>query len=132
MSEPKPTWNTGSKYGNKKVSADGYVFDSKAEYHRYNELKLLLRVGEITDLKVHPRYEIQKECNYLGKKIKPIYYEADFEYMTTKAAHLIIEDVKGMRTDVYKLKKKMMLKILSEGIERNGQIWWPEFIEVMA
>jgi len=41
----------GNKYGNKKITIDGETFDSKKEYNRFCELKLLERAGQIKDLK---------------------------------------------------------------------------------
>lgn len=45
-----------SKYHNTRVRADGLSFDSKAEYARYQELRLLESQGMLTELKVHPAY----------------------------------------------------------------------------
>lgn len=90
------------KYRNKPTELDGYRFDSQKEARRYADLKLLERAGEVISLVVHPIYVIsvngQKICNY----------EADFSYRT-KAGRVVVEDVKGVKTDVYKLKKKLML-----------------------
>ena len=90
-----------SKYGNVKVKADGYTFDSKAEYRRYQELKLLEKAKEIFYLEVHPKWKI----NINGTKICE--YEADFCYQDANDdPH--VEDTKGVRTAVYRLKKKLM------------------------
>lgn len=98
-----------SKYGNKTAYADGYRFDSLAEYHRYMELKLLETAGELSDLRVHPRYLLQEGFRYKGKTERPIYYEADFEYLDTETSTRVVEDVKGKRTSVYTLKRKLFL-----------------------
>ena len=45
-----------NKYSNKKVTIDGFKFDSKKEAKRYSELKLLLRANKITDLILQPKY----------------------------------------------------------------------------
>lgn len=97
-----------SKYRNVKVRSDGYAFDSKAEYRRYEELVLLERAGEITQLGVHPRYALE----VLGEKI--CVYEADFSYQDRVGA-LHVEDVKGVRTREFILKKNLMRAI--HGIE---------------
>ena len=51
-----------SKYGNKKIEYNGEVFDSKKEYKRWCELKLLERAGKISDLKRQVKYVLM--CNY--------------------------------------------------------------------
>lgn len=94
-----------NKYKNQKVVIDGIKFDSKKEANRYRELKLLERIGEITDLQLQVRYELLPKYEINGKKIRAINYVADFVYKEHGAE--IIEDVKGVRTDVYKIKKKM-------------------------
>lgn len=118
-----------NKYGNKKMEVDGYVFDSFMEANRYHQLKLLQRVGEISELKVHPKYELQNKFSYQGKSYRAIFYEADFEYKTA-TGHWIIEDVKGHATQEYLLKKKLLLMKLISGIRRDGQIVKPKFNEV--
>jgi hypothetical protein len=80
---------------------DGILFDSKAEATRYAELKMLLRAGQIQKLELQPRFPLipaQAEERSLS-------YVADFAYEVD--GHRIVEDVKGMRTDVYKLKRKL-------------------------
>lgn len=97
-----------SKYGNKKIDADGYTFDSLAEHERYKELCLLENAGAISDLRVHPRYELQKPfTDYEGKRHASIYYEADFSY--TQDGARIVEDTKGVETPTFKIKRKMFL-----------------------
>lgn len=95
------------KYGAKAVVIDGHRFDSKAEGRRYEQLKLLERGGRISDLCIHPRYEL------LGTKGEKIaVYEADFEYLERAGrGHIVVvEDVKGVATPAYKLKKKLFLQ----------------------
>ena len=94
----------GSKYNNRKLTApDGQKFDSVKEYHRWGCLKLLERAGAIKDLKRQVKYELipkigsERACNYI----------ADFTYM--QDGKLVVEDVKGVKTDAYKIKKKLML-----------------------
>lgn len=96
-----------SKYGNKPVKADGHRFDSQAEYRRYCELLLLQKAGEITELRVHPKYEIHPAFKHDGKRYSAIRYEGDFEY--TEDGKTVVEDVKGVETAVFKLKQKMLL-----------------------
>ena len=98
-----------SKYHNRKITADGYTFDSKAEYAHYCTLRLLERAGEITNLEVHPRYLLQPAFKYHGKSERAIYYESDFEYVDVASGKRVVVDVKGVRTDVFKLKRKLFL-----------------------
>lgn len=94
-----------SKYGNKKISEDGYTFDSLAEHRRYKELCLLRKAGEIDQLVIHPRWNLDINgcliCTYI----------ADFAYNDKTIGQAIVEDVKGVRTAVYKIKKKLMWAI---------------------
>jgi hypothetical protein len=97
-----------SKYHNHPFTVDNIRFDSKAEAARYRELKLAEVAGEITALRVHPRYQLQKSFEYYGKLERAIYYEADFEYIEEPGI-LVVEDVKGMETAVFQIKRKLFL-----------------------
>ena len=102
-------YKKGRKYGNRKVQIDGYTFDSVKEGNRYIELSYLLAAGEIKDLELQKQYELQpafRDAN--GKMVKPIYYKADFVYTDNETGKTVIEDVKGFKTEGYKIKKKMM------------------------
>ena len=97
-----------NKYGNRKVHAEGLTFDSKKEYSRWLELKLLQRAGEIRDLNRQVKFElipVQKD----GKRVieRACIYIADFVY--TEGGEMVVEDVKGKRTADYIIKRKLML-----------------------
>lgn len=96
-----------SKYHNKKVIYNGITFDSIKEKNRYIELKLLERAGLIKDLKLQYEFELQPAFIINEKKIRKISYIADFYYFDNKLNDYVVEDTKGMRTDVYKIKKKV-------------------------
>lgn len=97
-----------SKYGNVKTVVNGIKFDSKREAARYGELMLLWRAGEITELRLQPRFTLQEaSMTPNGDKIPTITYVADFSYIDH--GELVVEDAKGVRTAVYKLKAKMMI-----------------------
>jgi hypothetical protein len=97
-----------NKYRNKKVIYDGFKFDSKREAKRWYELKLLEKANEITELERQKRFILQPSyINNHHKHIREISYIADFFYYDRKQKIYIVEDVKGIKTDVYKLKKKM-------------------------
>lgn len=101
-----------SKYGNTRTVVDNIAFDSKAESYRYLELKLLLKARVIKDLNIHPRFELLlKGLNHWGDKYGSIFYEADFSYYDNERKYHVVEDVKGMLTDVYKIKKKLFMSL---------------------
>lgn len=113
-----------SKYHSKKTSVDGIIFDSKKEAKRYRELKLLEQAGEIANLRrqvkytlIEPQYiptgDIYKRGSKKGQpKMKlaerECAYYADFVY-TDKMGNTVVEDTKGMKTQDYKIKRKLML-----------------------
>lgn len=92
---------SGHKYGAKPVTIDGIRFASTKEGNRFAELKLLARAGEITSLQLQPVFEYRIRNQPIFK------YVADFAYFTREGQQ-IIEDVKGVRTPLYKLKKKII------------------------
>ena len=94
-----------NKYHNKKVEYDGIKFDSQKEKNRYIGLKQLERLGVIQNLQRQVKYELQPSFKLNGKTIRSITYIADFVYIQDGVE--VIEDVKGMRTKEYLLKKKM-------------------------
>lgn len=97
-----------NKYNARKVTLDNHRFDSKAEAARYRELKLLLRQRLISHLELQPEYIlIEPYVNGAGKKIRGMKYRADFRYIDMKTGETVIEDVKGRKTEVYKIKKKL-------------------------
>lgn len=97
-----------SKYHNKKVIYNGIKFDSKKEMERYKNLKILERTNYICSLELQAKFLLQDGyTNAKGKKIRPIYYIADFFYFDYTDRRWVVEDVKGVRTEVYKLKKKL-------------------------
>ena len=96
-----------TKYYNKKVSVNGKVFDSKKEALRYCELIRMECAGLITDLVTQPTFELQPKFKKNGKTVRAITYTADFMYKETQHGCTVVEDVKGMKTHEYVLKKKM-------------------------
>lgn len=98
-----------SKYNASRVVIDGHRFDSKREARRYEELKALEAAGKIAQLELQPRFELQAGFRYHGEAIRKIEYVADFRYLDYERGGLVVEDVKGMRTDVYRLKRKLFL-----------------------
>lgn len=75
--------------------------------NRYSELKLLEKAGLIKDLTLQPRFNLQESFKKNEKSTWKIDYIADFMYFDNEEQRTIVEDVKGYKTDVYKLKKKL-------------------------
>lgn len=106
MSEGRVACSVKNKYGAKKIKdpATGCVFDSKREFIRWCELRMLERSGKISGLCRQVSYELipkqkgERACNYI----------ADFIYFDAEGK-LVVEDCKGYRTDAYRIKKKLML-----------------------
>ena len=114
-----------SKYRAKKTEVDGIMFDSKKEAQRYQQLKLMEKAGVICNLNRQVKYELVPAQYINGKLVeRAVTYTSDFEYdelikarqrtvMVYDGASVIgkhiVEDVKGVRTDVYKIKRKLML-----------------------
>ena len=94
-----------NKYHNKKTQVDMYVFDSIAESKRYKELKLLEKAGIIKELELQPHFLLQEAFRKNGKAYRKIEYIADFQYIEN--GKIVIEDVKGKETEVFKLKRKL-------------------------
>lgn len=96
-----------SKYGNIKAEADGQIFASKHERARWLDLRLLEKAGQIRDLRRQVVYPLEvngvKVCDYI----------ADMTYL--RDDKLVVEDCKGYRTEVYRLKRKLMFAV--HGIE---------------
>lgn len=91
-----------SKYHAVKETVDGIKFASKKEASRYRQLVLLEKAKAIQDLKLQVAFPLIRRSRW-GKEIK---YVADFTYYEDGV--LVVEDTKGFRTDVYKLKKRLM------------------------
>jgi len=94
-----------SKYNNQKVQIDMVVLDSKLEAERYKELKLLERAKVIKNLKLQVPFLLQESFRKNGKTYRKIEYIADFVY--EENGKTIVEDTKGMKTDVFKIKQKL-------------------------
>jgi len=91
---------TRHKYNAKPTVLDGFRFASKAEARRYSELLLLQRSGEISELELQPPFPLVVNGVKVGT------YIADFRYRCKYTDPLIVEDVKGIKTPLYRLKKK--------------------------
>ena len=100
-----------SKYRNVKFTDEnGIKWHSKKEYKRYLELKDRENKKEISNLQRQVTYIlIPRQTDENGKfKYHPIKYVADFVYTDNATGKEIVEDVKGMKTPEYNIKKKLM------------------------
>lgn len=106
-------WVKQSKYHAKKTALDGRTFDSRKEAQRFAELRILEKAGEIYGLECQVEYELIPPQKYRSegrwKALRATKYIADFRY-TTKDGETVVEDVKGFRTDAYRIKRKLMLE----------------------
>lgn len=95
-----------SKYHNQKVEVSGRKFDSKKESRDWLKLKSMEDSGLIKNLRGQVPFELQpKYTTRDGRNIRPITYVADFVYERDGCVY--VQDSKGVRTDVYKMKRKM-------------------------
>ena len=99
-----------SKYHSKKVIIDGYKFDSKKEAQYYLYLKSELKKGTIYNLELQKEFILQESFKLNDKTRRKITYRADFTYKTTKDDRIHVIDVKGFKTEIYRLKKKLFEK----------------------
>ncbi len=97
------TEHAPSKYHNVRTTVDGITFASGREAKRYTELKLELLAGTITDL------ELQKPFSLDINGIHICDYIADFVYR--RDGKQVIEDAKGKRLELFRIKKALMLAI---------------------
>ena len=85
-----------SKYGNRRTLYEGVMFDSQKEASRAVELDMLKRAGEVICWVPHVVFPLSKGVSY----------EADFVIVYADW-HVEVEDVKGVRTQAYRIKKKL-------------------------
>lgn len=98
-----------SKYSNQKTVFDGITFDSKAEARRFCVLKALERAGEISDLQRQVAFVLAPPVRIGGRGRPAMKYIADFVYL--QGGQQVVEDVKGVRTAVFILKRHLMKSV---------------------
>lgn len=115
------------KYYNIKTrSSDGIVHDSGKEAHRWEQLLLMKKAGEIYNLRRQVRFELLpaqyhtvERFSKTGQRLKEqklllerkVEYVADFVYTDTKTGETIVEDTEGVKTKDYIIKRKLMLAV---------------------
>lgn len=85
------------------------MWDSIAEWERYLVLKDKEKRGQITDLQRQVKFVLQDGFEFMGKRIQAIAYVADFVYYKADTKELVVEDVKGVQTPEFKIKRKMFI-----------------------
>ena len=118
-----------NKYHSKKVTTAEGTFDSRKEYNRWCQLKLLVRAGRIADLERQVPFELvpsqyetfPRVSPVTGKRLKDgrrcieksVVYNADFCYTDTATGEKVVEDTKSpvTRTKDYIIKRKLMLHV---------------------
>ena len=139
MKHSKMNVDTSAK-GKAKRTVDGCVFDSELEARYFKEvIKVGWAKGNMDDIAFHPKYILQEGFEKQGKKHRPIFYEADFEYKT-KDGDIEIIDVKGMATEAAKIKRKWfdrkykdrILQWISYSKQDGGWIDYDELVKVRA
>ena len=96
-------WKSKSKYRNVPTVIDGLRFSIKAAAARYNELKLLQAANQVRWFIRQPRFDLGNGIVYVADFL--VVWNAD--ETTFADTRVTVEDVKGVETDVFKLKKKL-------------------------
>jgi len=104
---------SGSKFHNTPKRVDGVLFHSGKEARRYVELRGMEKAGVIRDLELQPRFGLDVNgvhvCDYL----------ADFKYWDNERRQEVVEDVKGMRTQIYILKARLLKAVTGIEVEER-------------
>lgn len=100
-----------SKYGNRKTVYDGITFDSKKEADYYAELKLREKAGEVFEVEIQRPFALVVDGYLIGT------YRADFWFHDAVAKRNRCVDTKGVETDVFIMKKKLMKAIHKIDVE---------------
>ncbi len=95
-----------SKYHSNKVTVAGITFDSQKEANRYCDLLLEQRAVLVDRIELQPSFLLQAGYMDKGKKVRDMYYVADFQVWYSDGRVVVI-DTKGFKTQVYRMKKKL-------------------------
>lgn len=96
-----------SKYHNKKIDTEDGKFDSKYEYQKWCELKLLDKAGIISGLCRQVPIKLIPSMKLKDMTIRETTYIADFMYKQDGVVYIV--DTKGFETPEYKIKKKLLI-----------------------
>jgi len=92
---------TRTKYNAKRTEYNGVTYDSKREANRAWELDMMIKAGDVLKVERQPRFDIYANGKFIA------FYKADFKVFYPKG-YFEVEDVKGMRTPMYRIKKKLV------------------------
>lgn len=113
VKKPKKKKN---KYGNKRIKVGGISYDSKGEYARECSLKIQEKAGIIKNLKRQVTFSLDVNDVHICR------YIADWSYTIVKTNIDVVEDFKGVETDVFKLKASLMKACHGIDVWANKQI----------
>lgn len=102
LTSEKPKKKSKSKFGNKKINVNGILYHSKGEYARECALNTQQKAGIIKDLKRQVTFSLDVNDVHVCK------YVADWSYTIVKGDVRVIEDFKGVKTEGFILKSKLM------------------------
>lgn len=103
--------------------ADGLTFPTQLEAARYDTLRMMERAGEIApgSIRLQVRFQLTVKAES-GELVHVCTYVADFVYRLTRAPNVdVVEDAKGVRTDVFKIKKALMRACLGIEVQEVGE-----------
>ena len=84
------------------------TFDSAKEARRYSQLLMLQKAGRIEYLRTQVKFDLIPTMKHGEKTLRKIVYIADFVYRD--GCVTVVEDSKGFKTDVFKLKLRLFLQ----------------------
>ncbi|MGA9884080.1 MAG: DUF1064 domain-containing protein [Candidatus Acidiferrales bacterium] len=102
----------------KTVCGAAHKHDSKREAAKCDQLHLAVKAGYISALEFQVPYQLFGYSMATGERRLICKYVADFRYLDS--GKTVVMDVKGMRTPIYNLKKKLMLACWGIEIEEDG------------
>lgn len=97
-----------TKYGNRHTVIDDIHFDSQREAWEYLHLKSRLEAGEISDLRLQPKYQLLPTFTHMGERVRATTYTPDFDFI--EAGRRVVLEVKGgkaTQTEAYRLRAKL-------------------------
>lgn len=102
-----------TKYNSKQTIVNGIKFPSILEADRYQQLLLLLRAGEIANLKLQVEFVINQAYTdaETGERMRSVVYIADFVYFDMRTKRTVIEDTKGIETAVFRNKWRQIKEL---------------------
>jgi hypothetical protein len=106
-----------TKYKSVKTKVDNIEFASTKEANRYTDLKYMTKANMIIDLVLQPKFSLCDNFKIGKSTFKAASYIADFLYYDIENSIFIVEEVKGFKTDLFILKKKIFLHQRLQGKE---------------